>query len=471
MARSLRARFVPDFPAAFWWVLLGGVLVRVFAMTYWPGRLFYDSLGYIYAADTDLFVTVGHPAGYPAFVRAVHALSDQLALLISIQHLLGLATAGLLFAAMRRLQQPVALSLVPAAVVLFNGDQVFYEHAVMSESVFGFLLAATLYATVRATQEAGVRWALTAGALVAAGALVRTAGLFLVPVVIAWILRWRPGDLRRRALPLLAATAAAAYLIVAYVAIQENATGYTGFSRTGGWSLYARTAQFADCSKFEPPSGTAGLCESTPPGAENRGGPRFHHWNPASPAWHAFGRPPAGDKKLGSFARAAIRHQPGDYLEAVADDLYDYVRQGARGASTWERTDFGVLGPPFVIAMLRQFGYPEHASALNYFDSFRTRTSTVEELDAYQKAIRMHGWLLAGMAIVALAGLPLTRGPDRAALVLFGSVALMTLAVPVATIIWSWRYAVPAFGPMAGAAAIGAAALVRRVRAERIGSL
>ena len=458
--RALKSRLIPRFPRALWVLLVAGALLRVFTMSYWPGRLFYDSLGYMYAADTDLFAAVEHPAGYPAFLRIVHTFSDQLAVLVVIQHLLGLATAALLYAALRRLRQPTVVCLVPAAVVLFNGDQLFYEHAVMSEALFGFLLAAELYAVVRATEERGLTWPLLAGVLLAGAALVRTAGLLLVPVALVWIFWRRSGDLRRRAVPVLVAAGAAAYLLVAYVAVQNDETGFTGFSRTAGWSLYARTAQFADCSKFDPPSGTAALCESTPPGPELRGGPRFHHWNPASPAWRAFGRPPAGDDKLGSFGRAAILNQPLDYLETVGNDLLDYVRRGARGASTWKETDFGVISPSLVASTLRKFGYPERYSALRYFAPVRVHTSTAGTLQTYQETVRVHGWLLAAMALLALAGIPLTRGPARAAIVLFALVGFMTLAVPVATIKGSWRYAIPAFGPLAAAAAVGLAAVL-----------
>jgi hypothetical protein len=76
------------------------------------------------------------------------------------------------------------------------------------------------------------------------------------------------------------------------------------------------------------------------------------------------------------------------------------------------------------------------------------------------------------LALLSLAGPLLTRGRPRSAAALFAIVAWTLLVVPVATVEFSARTAVPGFGPLAAAAAVGgwgvlAAVRGRRSRAER----
>ena len=75
---------------------------------------------------------------------------SQLEFTIALQHLLGIATGLILYAAVRRLGAPVWAGVLAAAAVLLSLDQIFLEHAVMNETVFTFLFALALYAAVRA---------------------------------------------------------------------------------------------------------------------------------------------------------------------------------------------------------------------------------------------------------------------------------------------------------------------------------
>ena len=89
------------------------------------------------------------PSGYAAFLKAVRFLTDRFEATIALQHLLGVAAALLLYAAVRRLGAPRWAALIPAAVGLLSGDLVYLEHAPLSESPFVVLTAGCLYAAVR----------------------------------------------------------------------------------------------------------------------------------------------------------------------------------------------------------------------------------------------------------------------------------------------------------------------------------
>ena len=132
---------------AFGGLLAAGAALRVYAMVaYSPAVVSaqaHDGAAYVGAARRGFATGNYEPAGYPAFLRVVHAVRSELAFTISVQHAMGLATGVLLFLIVRRLGAPGWVGLAPAAVVWLGGDQVFLEHAPMSEALFTPLLAAT----------------------------------------------------------------------------------------------------------------------------------------------------------------------------------------------------------------------------------------------------------------------------------------------------------------------------------------
>ena len=439
-----------------------GAALRVAAMATFSPAWYVnpDSMGYVMAAHGDLWSQVGHPVGYPLFLRGLHAVSDHLALVTVVQHGLGLATAALLYLAARELGANRLVAAVPAGVVLLSGDQLFYEQAVLSEAPFTFLVAAMVYAAARSARG-GAGWVLAAGVALGLANGVREVALFMAPVVFGWTLWQGPPGRGRRALRTGGGVVATAALVAVYVLAQQDATGDGGLSRTAGWSAYARTAQFADCADFTPPAGTAALCERTP--SAERPGPSFYHWNPASPAWKAFGGPPAGDALLGRFGRAAVLHQPLTYLGTVAADELRYA-----GLHVGTEHPFGGTGADgLVFAHGAEFRAPANAALDPVYADVGPRTAPASDaLDRYQHVVRVHPALLGLLVLLALAGLVTCTGRARAAVVLFGATALVLIVVPPLTLIWAWRYGVPAHGLLAGAAAFGAAGLWRRVAAR-----
>jgi hypothetical protein len=131
----------------------------------------------------------------------------------------------------------------------------------------------------------------------------------------------------------LALLAVASLPVAGYVIVQERETGFTGITRSAGWTLYGRAAEFADCSRFDPPAGTRALCETTP--TATRRAAADYLFDPAvSPAIQELGMLPRHDDEVGAFARAAIVGDPLAYGRTVGRDLLrhftpnSWVRQG-----------------------------------------------------------------------------------------------------------------------------------------------
>ena len=83
-------------------ILLAGALLRIWLIHDWrPAFLGYpDSSTYIAAAGAGhdwLFYNPFRPAGYPMFLIALHAIYSNLTFVVVVQHLMGLATAVLLY--------------------------------------------------------------------------------------------------------------------------------------------------------------------------------------------------------------------------------------------------------------------------------------------------------------------------------------------------------------------------------------
>jgi hypothetical protein len=442
--------------------------LRLFAvLAYWPAGLGKrDSAAYVRAAHNGLGLDTLDPSGYPLFLRLAHTISSQLVFTVALQHVLGLASGLLVYLAVRRLGGPRWLGLIPAAVVWFNGDQIFLEHTLLTESLFTFLLSALVYAAVRCLDEAPRTlwlWPAVTGALAGGLLAVRSVSLLLAPLVIAWLVLalWRTG--RPWVQGALAAGGAALVIVAGYSVLRHDVTGrWAPVADGSGWILYSRVAQFADCTKFDPPRGTRVLCETSPP--DSRPGQLYYEWL-GGPARRAFGDPPRHDATVGSFARAAILHQPFAYLHTVGDDLRRYFDPSASvtrlgGGADADAFTFLREAPRYDSEVLRE----AHA----YYQPFTPRTGDgAGLLSDYQRAIRVHGPLLMLFLVLAFIGVWAAAGRVRWALVLLAGLALYLLVFPVATTLYEWRFGIPGLGASAAAAALGGWSLAERVRARR----
>jgi hypothetical protein len=429
-----------------------------------------DSGSYVGLAGGELFGDATRTVGYPLFLRAAHAISDQIEFTIALQHLIGIATALVLYAAVRRLGAPVWAAAVGAAAILLSLDQIFLEHAIMNEALFTLLFVVALYAAIRALADprpiAGPfdtrhAWIAAAATAIALAGWVRAVAVPVIALFVLWFAFACPGSWRARLANAAISAIAAAAVLLGYFAIHGSETGYFGLSEASGWALYSRVAPFADCTRFDPPEGTRALCEQTP--VDARPGADFYAHEPGSPARRLYGEPPAGNDRLTAFARAALLAQPLSYAEDLGRDLVRYFHPG------FQPQDFSGVGLEVLDVNRRAPGTEEGlAAAMNgyYDDDVYEIDSDVETVADLQDVLRVHPKLLLLCVLLGGAGIVLARGRLRWGLVLLLGTSLGMMLIAPATAIWSARYAVPAGGPIVAAAAIGAWLLVARLRPE-----
>ena len=458
-------------------VLLLGAVIRGLFMAAWsPAFMGWpDAKSYIDVSQSELFGNPLRPAGYPLFLVVLNSIWTNIHFVVVVNHVLGLATAVVLYAIVVRAGGPRWLGLVPAAIVALGGDQMFLEHSVLSETLFTFLTACGVYAAVRCTGDGRtLPWAAAAGVVLALATSVRVVGMATVVIICVWMVFGASGALRRRLVTAGVAAAGALAILSAYWIAEYSDTGMVGMSRNGDYHLYGRVAPFADCTKFTPPRGTEMLCETTPRSERPIVDAYiFSYWH--SPAVRAFGSPfdapPEASAKVGEFARAVVVGQPGDYLVEVGAGMLRYVAP----ESDWLHSYGGgpgyhaltgkniLLNPNFqshaIDSLQRYYGWHEQ--------TYETNAGLLSGLRFYERITRIQGVLFVALALASFAGPLLTRGTERRAALLLWLVAWCLLTAPVASLEFSARTAVPAFGFLGAAAAVGGFAAVRAWRERR----
>jgi hypothetical protein len=450
-------------------LVVGGIALRVVAMYgYRPAFIGYpDTREYALGADGDLWADPFRTVGYPFFLRVLHVFSDHLSFVIVVQHLLGIATALLLFATVRRAGGPVWLGLLPAGVVLLGGDHVLFEHAVLTESLYTFLTVAALYAGVRCLDGSVLAWPALAGLLLGLAATVRIAGLVLVPLLALWLLLLpATRGLRERALRGGAAAAAGGAVLLTYLVIAHAETDHWSFARTGAYNFYGRVSSFADCDEFDEPAGTEVLCVEEPP--HERRAPQWYIFT--GPAATQIGYPEVEQSRetmsdLRTFSRRAALAQPLDWLDAAARDFARYVSPDsfARPANTPTARDYRRL-------LNHPVGIPTNYQEVDDYwtiPGVRYRAPLFDFLKDYENVTAVEGPPMGIFLLLTIAAPFALRGRERHAALLLGGAALTILVVPVVTINYDGRLGVPAYGPLAAAAALGAWGVAQRIRRRR----
>jgi len=454
--------------------LLGaGLLLRVYFLLVWRPALtgFSDTGVYFQGAVASLWSSPGRTAGYSMFLRVLHAISPHLILVTIVQHGLGLLAAVLFFLAVRRCGGPRGLGLAPAAIIALGGDELFIEHAALSEAVFIFLLSAMLYCAVRASQD-GVWWAALAGLCAGLGVWDRVAGVEMVAVIALWLV-FSAGRLTRRTIGVgaLSLVVSLASLGV-YVEWRQAASGLSGLTTNGSWALYGRVAPWANCKEFKPPPGTRPLCEPTPPSQ------RHDHSNADyifqySPAQQLLGpsylvsKYPHAMALLQKWSEAVILNQPLDYLHAVSLDAIrlvdpNHFSYGAYSAD--ELVAYLLYGPEMhppevnkLVTSWQRLLYPDDPAAHH---------GDIGPLKEWERITRIDGVWMVILLALCLTGPWLVVGRARAGTTLFAATALVLLFFPILTTGYDYRYTIPAFGPLLAAGALASWGLVVRVTAR-----
>jgi hypothetical protein len=445
--------------------LLGlAAAVRVLvAVSYRPALLFFgDSLSYL-ANAAHLAPETIRPAGYPAFLRAVLVVHD-LAIVPAIQHILGLATGGLVYALVRRLGPGPVAGSIAAAPVLLDAYELNIEQHVLSEALFTMLVVLALVLLLWRPCPSPAACAAT-GVLLAAAGLTRSVGVALIAPALAFAIA-RGGLVRTLAL------AAAFAVPLAGYATWASTVPHEGFSLTDhdGYFLYGRVADFASCSGIRlTPAERRVLCDPRPPA--DRPNPNdyvwhkwFHHRYPGFP--HT---PARRNAVLKSFALAVIRRQPLAYAETVLGDVAHYA---AFGRSTGPR-DESIAQWQFHITRDELPRTQERVAreARHWGGSVGGWPAGERLLMDYQRVVYTPGTLLALAVLLALAaaatgGAGGERGVRAETLTLAAAGVALPLAAAM-TSMFDFRYLLPALPLLPAAGVLGATTLAARVRALR----
>ncbi|WP_062344729.1 hypothetical protein [Herbidospora yilanensis] len=408
-----------------------GLLLRVLAVVgYQPALWFPDTYTYVVTAIRPRPDLV-RPAGYSFFLRLFEPF-HSFGLVVVVQHLLGLATAVLIYTAIRR----KVLGVVAAAVVLLDAYQIQLEHLLVSDTLFLFLVVA---ATVLALKPVTWRTALAVGVLLAAATITRTAGLPLI-VVFLVLYGWRA----RRWTAVFAAGALVP--VVAYGVWFHAAHDRVGIVGANGAFLYVRVMPFAECQVMKPPADLAVLCDDRDP----RPPAQDYVWDDASPLVRLPGETftAANDALAQRFALLAIARQPGDYLAAVARDL---VRAFEPGRPVYPNPEvYAAYEFPVTVPAEPRTRDTLGVELARRYENGPISTQVIEPvagwLRTYQSVLALPGPLLLLVLLVPVIAM------RRSDVLIPWAVAWALLVVPAATAVFDYRYVLPA-APLAFLAA------------------
>ena len=245
----------------FSWALAAGLVLRLFAALGYPGALWFAGDSYVYLGAAlrprpDLSKSVG----YSFFLRALLPF-HSLTLVTTVQHLIGLVIAVLLYVVLRRNGVSRLVATIAALPELLDGYIVEDEHLIMAESLFtGLLMVAVVLLLWR---PALPRWwiAVLAGLLAGYAVIVRTEGIVMLAVLPLFLLLrgWSWKTVRGWAVA-IAFAVASVVPVGAYAAWFHEKNGHYDTTLAEGYFLWGRVSSFADCARIKPTGQQAVVC-------------------------------------------------------------------------------------------------------------------------------------------------------------------------------------------------------------------
>jgi hypothetical protein len=439
---------------------IGAALRVVVQLSFPPGFVFSDGPTYLSLSD-HLTPLADRVVGYAAFLRVLSWFSREVWVVTAVQHLMGLATATLAYALLRRWgagRWVAALATVP---VLFDGMQLVLEHTVLSDVLFDLLVLAGVGALAW-HRRPQLSTTLLGGALFGAAVCVRVVGQPLVVAAVVFCL-FAAATWRTRFVHAVAVTAAFAVPVLGYAAWFHGEHGVWAMSQSGGRAMYMRTTAWVDCSRFSMPEYERPLCPAEPVG--QRLDPTQYGWHMPDGTHNLA--PPDGitpNDAMGDFAMRAIRAQPWDYARTSLRDVglnFWVPRQDVFEYDTAGKWSFERYVDRREVTAYTVPSYRAHGDELP--SVHRPGASLLAD---YGRLVYL--WGPALLALLALAvGSLLVRGrrraPRRCVIGLLLMVGGGLMVAPDFTAEFVWRYQLPAVLLVPMAAALGWA----RIRSPR----
>jgi hypothetical protein len=307
------------------------LIPRIFAaLAFRPALLTADSFVYMHDAVTGTFDLV-RPAGYPHLLDLFSELPDPLLAVTTVQHLMGIAIAVIVYGLLRYWGLPGWGACLAALPTLFDSREIALESYILPDTLYCLLVvvAAALLLSRRTPRP----WQCAIAALLLGyAAVTRGNGLPLVLVAAVFLLIRRVGW---RAIT--AGAVALAVPLGGYLLAFHAAYGKFNLTESDGVFLWSRTTSFANCAVIKPPADLRPLCpnleKSVAPTRSapawsvsallNEPGPSAYLW--AADVWWRHDAHPginAYNNALGrAFAERAIEAQPLAYARVVAENV------------------------------------------------------------------------------------------------------------------------------------------------------
>jgi len=324
VASWLRALAVQN--KLFTWALAAGAFLRLLTVLGYPGALWFAGDSYVYlGAALRPQPNLSKTTGYSFFLRALLPF-HSLTLVTTVQHLMGLAVAVMIYALLRHYRVSKLWSTVAALPVLLDGYVIEDEHLIMAEALFTFLLMIAMLLILWRRQ---VSWwvALIAGLLVGYAVDVRTEGAIVLAVFPLFLLirGWRS---LRGWLAVVAMAVGCLAPVAAYANWFHQRTGHYNMTLSDGFYLWGRVSSFADCAVIKPTGAEAAVCPKeslstrTPPGDFIWHATEIHSSAPGVKPVRVFSPVTAANNNLlTNFAIHAVEAQPFDYVKTVVKDV------------------------------------------------------------------------------------------------------------------------------------------------------
>jgi len=434
-------------------------LRAVVLLAYRPALIFPDSERYL--QYTQQYIA-GHwspdwlrTSGYSLLLIPA-VLIHNLIVVPLAQHLLGLATAVLIYAVLIHFGSRRWLAALATVPVLYDPLQLDIEQYILTDVSATFLVTAALVVLVWKRGEVGRVTPVVAGLLLAAATDIRQSDLIvIIPAMIYLVAAVRPW--RRVAVRVSLLIAGFLLPVAGYLGWFQVVRGQFDFVSYNGEFMYGRIAQFIDCAGVSMPAYERHLCPQQSPAQRN---PDFYMWAPQSPQV-TLKAPPGMSKDdiIIDFDRRIIEHEPLTYLKVMAGDVL-YSFSPVRGAGPeqypiWYH-QFHPYYPVYVgaVATLRTAGHTGPA----------IEPALADFLSGYGRYVYVPGPLLAAGLALGLAGMAgigrARRSGLRAPCLLFTLGTIAAVEPPFVIATFDWRYELPQLSLIPIAAVLGVTALV-----------
>ncbi len=373
----------------------------------------------------------------------------SLLLVTTVQHVMGIALAAVIYAVLRTRGLPAWGATLAAAPTLFDSRQIWLESSILPDTLFTLVLMIAV-AILVVRPKPTIWQAIIVGLLVSWASVIRGNGAPVIVVILAFLLIQRVGWK-----VFTACLAAFAVPLAAYVLLFFSETSQLNITDSSGLFLWSRTMLFANCAIIKPPANLVPLCPQNQPGIPNSPAPAWsipalldpptpadYLWNVK--AWYRTDAHPGinayNDKLAMQFAERAIEAQPLDYLKTVSKEVF--------------LTFFATDRPQDYLAM--QFTVAPHVDPMapymryweNRYAHAHSNTHVVQPwayfMFLYQEPVWFPGFVFF---LVMAAGLVLVirrwRGWGKYAALAWG-VAIVNLVLPIAAHELDYRYAISA---------------------------